>query len=134
MRCHFINQPHFTSGSATITFPAKTIDTLVAVVPSSNNSGGGTTCGARDYQFQITTDGTTWQAVKTVTGNTTERVLYATISPQTIQGMRLVIMNVNNGRWYGDYAAYPNGSAQGIHATPMRAMLYELEAYGPAAQ
>ena len=120
---------------ATVMFTQpKTIDTLVAVVPSSNNSTGGTLCGARDYQFQITTDGTTWTPVKTVYGNKTEWVLYAPIASQTIRGMRLVIGAVNNGRWYDDYNAYSNGGALPIQGSPKRAMIYELEAYGLSGQ
>ncbi len=121
-----------------VTFPAKTINTLVAVVPSSNNAGGGTLCGVRDYRFQITTDGTNWTTVKTVTSNTTEWTLHATV-PTNLQsgitGVRLIIDNVNNGRWYDDYSSYTDynnaGQLRQVYGSPLRAMVYELEAYGP---
>ena len=122
----------------------KTIDTVVAVVPSSNNSTGGTTCGVRDYWIQILTPSPTpgqppvWSTIKQVQGNTTEWVLYATVPSalqSTVMGVRLQIININNGRWYDDYNAYKlysNGSL--INGSPLRAMAYELKAWGPQTQ
>ena len=129
----------------------KTIDTLVAVVPSNNNSTGGTMCGARDYQFQILHSGqdpsvtTNWTPVKTGTGNTTEWVLYAQVpaAQQNVTGVRLVVGAINNGRWYDDYNSYifydldythNTVTKRPIYGSPMRAMVYELEAYGPNNQ
>ena len=114
---------------------ARTIDTLVAVVPSNNNQGGAL-CGARDYQFQVSADGTNWTTVKSVTGNMTEWVLYYhTDTPMTnIRYVRLVISKVNNGTWGGDYNDLLYDSSHLFHASPLRAMVYELEAYGPAGQ
>ncbi len=126
-----------------VNLPAKTIDTLVAVVPSSNNAGGGTLCGVRDYCFQVLHSGqdpnnaANWTTVKPVTGNTTEWVLYAPVpaaQQQNVTGVRLVIDAINNGSWYSDYNAYMNynnaGQLRKFYGSPMRAMVYELEAYG----
>ena len=119
-----------------LTFPAaQTIDTLVAAVPSSNNLGKGTTCGVRDYEFDISTDGVNWQTVKTVTGNRTERILYAVFPAQPIKAARFVIGAINNGRWYDDFTVYklhnnPVNSKDDIIFSPARAMVYEFEAYG----
>ena len=41
--------------------------------------------------------------------------------------MRLLIDNINNGRWYNDYGGT-------YFTTIKRAMVYELEAYGPDNQ
>ncbi len=114
---------------------AKTIDTLVAATPSSNNAGGGTTCGVRDYRFQITTDGTNWQTKKSVAGNTSEWVLYANFpAVANVKGVRIQITKVNNGRWFDDYnsyLAYQNGVLKPYYGSALHATLYELEAYGP---
>ena len=135
-----LGQSDFTPDSAAVTFPAKTIDTLVAVAPSANNSGGGLS-GVRDYNFQIlapATDNTapTWQTVKSVVGSTSEWVLYANFPPvANVTGVRIQILKVNNGRWFDDYATYSNGSATNLYyGSALRASLYELEAYGPTMQ
>ena len=135
------DRPTSAGDYAAVTFAQpKMIDTLVAVVPSSNNIGRGTLCGVRDYEFQVSTDGISWTPVKTVKGNRTEWVLYTHFPAQTIKAARIVITNINNGRWYDDFTAYTQDNGTGSQVlrpasgSPARAMLYELEAYGPAGQ
>ncbi len=130
-----VGQQSFTPDSAAITFASpKTIDTIVAVAPSSNNSGGGLP-GVRDYNLQITTDGTNWQTMKSVAGNTSEWVLYANFpAVANVKGVRIQIIKVNNGRWFDDYnsyLAYQNGVLKPYYGSALHATLYELEAYGP---
>ena len=136
------NQNGFVGDAATVTFPAKKIDTIVAVAPSSNNSGGGLP-GVRDYDLQIITDykditnPANWQTMKSVRGNTSEWVLYANFPMvPNVTGVRIQILKVNNGRWFDDYTAYPLNSAPNSlgYGGLLRASLYELEAYGPTVQ
>ena len=133
------------------------IDTIVAVVPSSN----GHMCGARDYDLQYlpsidpgppTPDSakthtsnasvgqvpSPWVTVKSVRGNTTEWVLAANFAPVNAQAVRLVIYDINNGSWLEDKnplipnLADPIGTSYANSV--LRAMVYELEAYGTANQ
>ena len=76
-----------------------------------------------------------------VTKNATEWVLYAHLAqPVSCVAVRLVIKDINNGRWFEDKQPLPNGidTATGVnsvfYASPLRAMLYELEAYGASGQ
>ena len=118
-------------------------DTLVAVAPSSNNSGGGLS-GVRDYNLQVLapvagsgSNTPVWQTVKSVTGNTSEWVLYARFpAVSSVTGVRIQIIKINNGRWFDDSGAYQftSSSQSRTIGSAQRATLYEFEAYGPAGQ
>ena len=107
-------------------------------MPSSNNSGNGTLCGVRDYQFQIlaplpgSSDPTPqWQAVKTMTGNRAEWVLSAHFNTINAAAVRIVIHDVNNGYWYEDKTPLPVTYGNGYASySSLDAVLYEIEAYG----
>ena len=136
------NKPTMTTPAyATVTF-SKTvnIDTVVGVVPSSN----GHVCGVRDCDIQILTTNLQWQTVRSIRNNTSEWVLAVNLlqalnvtQPVACNGIRLAIYTVNNGNFLTDTTPlYQNalGSGTNYDDSLQRAMVYELEAYGPSGQ
>ena len=91
------------------------IDTLVAVMPSSNVG----LAGPRHVQLQVLAGGQ-WRTMREWKNNTTEWVLYAHFPPVTTQAVRVLILDLNNGWWREDKTKF----------TDMAPRVYEIEAYG----
>lgn len=139
-----LSTPIYVVGEVQFAAP-HSIETLVAVCPSNNNAGpvGGpnfmTRCGIRDYDMQVNVGSLSapqWNTVKSVTGSSTEWVLCAHLNqPVSCVAVRIVIKDINNGRWYGDKTPLPTVDASampiaGKNVTALLATLYELEAWG----
>ena len=130
--------PVYVAGEVRFAAP-HSIDTLIAVCPSNNNVGGNTPCGIRDYEMQVNVGSLAapqWQTKKSVMGNALEWVLYAHLDqPVSCCAARIVIKDINNGRWFGDKNQLPTIDSNGVilpggNATSLQATLYELEAWG----
>lgn len=142
----------------------RTIDTIVGVVPSSNGHVCGVRDydiqalsqiaveqGAKRANTNIVGQPapSNWGTIKSVRGNTNEWVLATNFMATPCTGVRLVIYDINNGNWMADKNPLyvdalgatifqetlplnlpnPNGAPR-----PLRAMVYELEAYGASGQ